>query len=74
MGYNDADWCRDKDDRNRKSTIDYVLMLEKAPISWPSKMHNIATLCSCEAEHVVVSMRIGQALWLTALMEESNLR
>jgi hypothetical protein len=63
IGYTDVDWCGDKDDR--KSTADYVFMLENSPISWCARKQSIIALSSCEAEYVAC-----QALWLTTLMEE----
>ncbi|XP_073223465.1 secreted RxLR effector protein 161-like [Cicer arietinum] len=35
IGFTDANWCGDKDDR--KSTYGYVFMINESPISWCSK-------------------------------------
>lgn len=45
-------------------------MFGNTPISWSSKKKSIVTLSSCEAEYIVASMSMCQALWLDTLMEE----
>ncbi|XP_073222402.1 secreted RxLR effector protein 161-like [Cicer arietinum] len=54
IGFTDADWCGDKDDR--KSTSGYVFMINESSILWCSKKQNIVALSTCEAEYVVASM------------------
>src|ERR1044072_8971640 len=48
VGYTDADWCSDKQDR--KSTTGYLFKLGEAPLSWCSKKQSVVALSSCEAE------------------------
>ncbi|XP_073222518.1 secreted RxLR effector protein 161-like [Cicer arietinum] len=72
VGFTDADWCRDKDDR--KSTTSYVFMINNSPISWCLKKQSIEALSTCETEYVVASMATCQAIWLAELMTELRLR
>nr|XP_027187919.1 uncharacterized protein LOC113785507 [Cicer arietinum] len=62
IGFTDADWCGDMDDR--KSTIDYVFTINNSPISWCSKKQSIVALSTCEAEYVAASRRACQAVWM----------
>ena len=72
FGYNDSDWCSDKDDR--KSTAGYVFKFGTTLISWCSKKQSVVSLSVCEAEYIIDVMAACQALWLEALMKELNLR
>ncbi|XP_057443849.1 uncharacterized mitochondrial protein AtMg00810-like [Lotus japonicus] len=72
IGYVDADWCGDKDDK--KSTTGFVFLCGDAPISWCSKKQPIVALSSCEAEYVAASFGACQAVWLSMLLEEIGLK
>ncbi|KAE9588330.1 putative RNA-directed DNA polymerase [Lupinus albus] len=71
IGFTDADWSGDKDDR--KSTTGYVFQLNQAPISWSSKKQKSVALSSCEAEYVAACLGGCQAMWLQSLLEEIGL-
>lgn len=66
IGYSDADWCGDKDDR--KSTAGYCFFLGKAPISWCSKKELVVALS------IAAAMSACQAAWLDALMNELSIK
>lgn len=54
IGYLDAYWCGDRNDR--ESTAGYVFKLGDGPISWCSKKDPIVALSSCEAKYVAASI------------------
>ncbi|XP_073222576.1 secreted RxLR effector protein 161-like [Cicer arietinum] len=66
VGFIDAYWCGDKDDRI--SITGDVSMINNSPISWCSKKQNIVALSTCEAQYVVASMGVCQAIWLAEIM------
>lgn len=72
VGYSDADWCGDKDDR--KSTAGYCVFLGKAPISWGSKKELAVALSTCESEYIFVAMSVCQSAQLDALMTELSIK
>lgn len=72
IGYSDADWCGDKDDR--KSTAGYCFFLGKAPISWCSKKESVVALSTCESEYIAAAMSACQAAWLDSLMTELEIK
>ena len=49
IGYCDADWAGDRDDRSGN-----VFMLAGGPISWLSKKQAIVTLSTSEAEYIAL--------------------
>jgi hypothetical protein len=59
IGYTDADWSGDTEDR--KSTSGYIFMMGKAPIAWCSKKQNVVALSSCEAEYIAAAFGASQA-------------
>jgi hypothetical protein len=56
MGYTDADWEGDLDER--KSTSGYVFLLNNGVISWSSKKHSCISLSTMEAEFVAFSAAV----------------
>ena len=60
MGYTDADWGGDRDDR--KSTIGYIFMYGATPISWSSKKQSIVALSTCEAKYVVITSYVCHSI------------
>jgi hypothetical protein len=61
-GYVDSDFAGDLD--KRRSTSGYVFTLAGGAISWMSKLQNIVSLSTTEAEYVVVSHACKEAIWL----------
>jgi len=62
MGYADADWEGDLDER--KSTSGYVFLLSNGAISWSSKKQSCISLSTMEAEFVAFSAAVQEAVWL----------
>ena len=62
QGYTDADWQGDLDDR--KSTSGYLFTLAGGAISWSSKKQDLVALSSMEAEYIVASEVVKEAVWL----------
>ena len=60
IGFVDADWGGDSDDR--KSNTGYLFKYLGAPISWSSKKQSLVTLSSTEAEYVALSEAGKEAL------------
>ena len=68
LGYCDADWAGDADDR--KSTSGYVFVLAGAPISWRSKKQTCVALSTAEAEYIALASAAQEAVWLRELINE----
>lgn len=65
-----SDWGGDQDES--KSTIGYVFYLGSTTSTWNSKKENVVALSSCEAEYVVASSTVCEAIWLKNLLKELN--
>ncbi len=68
LGYANADWASDVNDR--KSTSGYVFMLGGAAISWSSKKQTSVALSSTEAEYIAGAHAAKEAVWLRQLLSE----
>ena len=68
VGYSDADWAGDLNDR--KSTSGYVFMLGGAAISWKSCKQGCVALSTAEAEYMALASAAQEALWMTRLINE----
>lgn len=66
VGYSDADWAGDHNDR--KSTSGYTFMMSSAAITWRSKKQQTVALSTAEAEFTALSAASQEALWLRTLM------
>lgn len=67
VGYSDADWAGDQEDRHSTSGNNIFLM-EGGPISWLSKKQAMVTLSTSEAEYVALSTATQEAIWLRRLL------
>ncbi|XP_058776690.1 secreted RxLR effector protein 161-like [Vicia villosa] len=67
-GFTDSNWFGDKEDR--KSTIGYIFMFGKTPISWCLKKELVVALSSYEVEYIAASLCECQAMWLMNLLKE----
>ena len=68
IGYSDADWAGDADDRH--STSANLFLLAGGPISWQSKKQGVVALSTCEAEYVALSAAVQEAIWLKKLLAD----
>ena len=71
IGYTDADWAGDVDDR--KSTSGYLFMLCGGAISWRSQKQRCVALSTAEAEYIAMATAAQESVWLRRLiMEPTN--
>ena len=68
IGYSDADWAGDVDDRH--STSGSVFLLAKGAVSWLSKKQATVALSTTEAEYVALSTATQEAIWLRRLFTD----
>ena len=68
IGYSDADWAGDYDDRY--STTGNLFLMAEGPVSWLSKKQPIVALSTSEAEYVAVSTAAQEATWLRRLLAD----
>ena len=54
IGYSDADWAGDIDDR--KSTSGYLFKISGAAVSWRSKKQACAALSTAEAKYMYMAL------------------
>jgi hypothetical protein len=68
VGYVDADYAGDLDDR--RSIIGYIFTLVGRAIFWKSMVQSLVALSIIESEYMIVAKAIKEALWLTGLVKE----
>ena len=68
VGFSDADWGGDLDDR--KSTSGYLFTLSGAAISWRSKKQTCVALSTAEAEYIALASAAQEAIWLKQLTND----
>ena len=68
IGFSDADWGGDRDDRH--STTGNVFTLAGGAITWLSKKQAVVALSTSEAEYVALSMAAQEAAWLLKLLTD----
>jgi hypothetical protein len=68
LGYSDADWAGDVDDR--KSMTRLIFFLGHSPISWQSQKQRGVAGSTCEAEYMVGATAACQGVWLSRLLGE----
>jgi hypothetical protein len=62
VGYSDADYAGDRDDR--KSTSGYVFTLAGGAISWRSSKQELVATSTMYAEFIACYEALGQVMWL----------
>ena len=65
IGYSDADWAGDIDDR--KSTSGYLFQVSGAAVSWRSKKQSCVALSTAEAKYMALSSAAQEAAWMRQL-------
>ena len=68
LGYSDADWAGDLDDRH--STTGNLFMMAGGVIGWLSKKQASVALSTSEVEYVALSLATQEAVWLRRLLTE----
>ena len=68
IGYADADWAGDSEDRH--STSGNLFLMAEGPISWLSKKQTTVALSTSEAEYVGVSAATQEVVWLRRLLTD----
>jgi hypothetical protein len=72
MGYMDADYVGDLDDR--RLTTGYVFTLAGGPICWKSVIQSTVVMSTTEAEYMAAAEAAKEALWLTGLVKELGIQ
>ena len=67
VGYTDADWSGDLDER--KSMSGYVFLLNNGAISWSSKKQTCIALSTMEAEFVACDAAVQETIWLKRFLQ-----
>lgn len=68
VGYCDADWGSDIDDR--RSVTGYVFLLYEGAISWACKKQPTVALSTAEAEYMASTAAIQESMWIGNFMRE----
>ena len=68
IGYCDADWAGDTDDR--KSMSGYMFQISGAAISWRSKKQSCVALSIAEAEYIALASAAQEAIWMRQLLTD----
>ena len=68
IGYSNADWAGDVQDR--RSTSGNVFLLGGGAIMWSSRKQSSVALSTVEAEYMALSAATQKAVWLKQLQEE----
>ena len=68
IGYSDADYAGDLDDRH--STSGYIFLMCNGAVNWLSKKQPNVTLSTAESEYVAVSTATQEAVWLRKLLRD----
>jgi hypothetical protein len=68
VGYCDADWAADLEDR--RSTTGFVFMMGGGATSWSSKREPTIDLSTTEAEYMASTQATKEAIWRTKFMKE----
>ena len=72
MGYVDADYARDLDDRT--SATSYMFTLSGGPICWKSLVQSLVALSTTESKYMTVAKAAKGPLWLVELFKELGIQ
>lgn len=70
IGYSDANWGENRDDR--KSNSGFVFMLNGSVVIWCSKKQSSVAISSTEAEIIALAEATKEVIWLNQLLSEIN--
>ena len=68
IGFSDADWAGDQDDRH--STTGNVFLLSGGAVSWLSKKQATVALSTAVAEYIALSQAAQEGIWLKRLLSD----
>ena len=68
VGYCDADWGSNVDDR--RSITGYVFLLSGGAVSWQAKKQPTVALSSVEAEYMASTQATKEAIWWRTFLNE----
>ena len=68
IGYSDADWRENQD--NRRSTTGFVFLMAGGAVTWTSHMQKTVARSSTEAKYMALSEACSEITWLTSLQRE----
>jgi hypothetical protein len=68
VGYCDADWASDLEDR--RSTTWFVFMMGGGAIFWSSKRQPTITLSTTKVEYMASTQGTKETIWMTKFMKE----
>ncbi len=68
VGFSDADWAGDQDDR--RSTTGNIFLLSEGAVSWLSKKQATVALSTAEAEYVALSQAAQEGTCLRRLLND----
>lgn len=66
IGYSDADWAGDQDDR--WSTTGNIFLLSGGAVSWLSKKQATVALSAAQAEYITLCQAAQEGIWLKRLL------
>jgi hypothetical protein len=66
-GYADADYAADE---TRRSTMGYIFMFAKGPITWSSKLQRSISTSTTEAEYYALAYAGKEAVWIQNLLNQ----
>ena len=70
VGYSDADFAGDINDRS--STSGNIFLISSGPVAWSSKKQPCIALSTTEAEYVATCEATKTAVWLRCLLQDST--
>ena len=68
VGFSDADWAGDPNDR--KSTSGYIFVMNGGAISWKSRKQTCVALSTAEAEYVALASAAQETAWIRQLLND----
>ena len=68
FGYSDNSWADDLFDK--KSTTNYLFILNRGSISWASRKQPIVFTSTCKAKYIAQTEVACEAMWICGLLEE----
>lgn len=70
VGYSDADWAENRQDR--KSNSGFIFKINGGTVSWACRKQSCVSLSTAEAEFIALSEAVQEAIWLKSLLKDLN--